>query len=193
MPAETNPDPKPAASETSASPKNKGKRLPIVLVAALMAAEGVGVFFVAKMLSGSPAAAHGDEPALTSGDHGDQHGAGSPGEGGGIVDQYGEVQIADCKPSNVMAGKLIVCHIRVSALVAAADLERTRALVLAKQARLEDCVNTVIRSAEPKHLGEPGLETIKRRLKHDLDVIFGDEKLVQKVLVPQLLQSGRGL
>ena len=62
-----------------------------------------------------------------------------------------------------------------------------------KRARLEDAVNTVIRSSEPKHFTEPGLESIKRRFKHEFDVAFGDKELIHAVLIPQLLQSGPGV
>jgi hypothetical protein len=177
-----------AESKPVATPPKGGRLLPLVIVAVLMGLEGVGVFFLARALSGGPASAHGEETPSHSAGSGGEHGTGGS---AGPVDEFGEVAIADCKPSNVFAGKLITCHIRVSALVKAADLAKAQALVQARQARLDDRVNAVIRSAELKQLEEPGLDSIKRRLKHELDVIFGDDQLVQQVLIPQLLQSGR--
>jgi hypothetical protein len=59
----------------------------------------------------------------------------------------------------------------------------------ARQATICDRVNTVVRRAEPKFLSEPGLETVRRQIKFELDKVFGDEDLIQEVLLPELLQS----
>ena len=100
-----------------------------------------------------------------------------------------EIELAECRPSNKLAGKLITFHIRVSGLVASKDLQDVKEMVEMKQGRIEDSVNIVIRSSEPKHFNEPGLETIKRRLKNELDRILGDPELIKGVLIPQFLQS----
>jgi flagellar basal body-associated protein FliL len=92
-----------------------------------------------------------------------------------------------------MTGKLITLKIRVSALVASADAERAKTLVEANKARINDRINFVVRSAEPQDLNEPGLETIKRRIKHELAKVLDDERLLQEVLIPEMLQSGSGL
>ncbi len=156
----------------------KGRLFGVLIVSLLMAAEGVGVFFLAKALSPDPIPVLAASEGFADGSNGDE---------------FAEVELADCRPSNMMAGKFVTFHIRVSALVAAKDVEQAETLVRIKRARLEDGVNTVIRSAEPKHLSEPGLETIKRRLKHEIDQILGDDQLVKRVLIPQMLQSGPGL
>ena len=104
-----------------------------------------------------------------------------------------EVEVAECRPSNKMSGKFITFHLRVSVLVAAADVEQVEKMVKAKRARLLDRINFVVRSADPRHLNEPNLETVKRRLKHEFDRIFGDEELIEAVLIPQMLQSGSGV
>lgn len=170
-------DTKPAASLSG-----KSRTIPILIVAFLMGAEGVGVFFLAKAISPDPASAFAGGAEI-----------GEQGTGTTDEDEVAEVELVECRPSNMMAGKLVTFHIRVSALVASADLDRAESLARAKRARLEDGVNTVIRSAELKHFNEPGLETIRRRLKHEFDKIFGDDQLVKGVLIPQLLQSSSGV
>ena len=171
-------EPDPRAAQTP----GKGRMMPVVVVALLMGVEGVGVFFLVKAISPDPV------PALAAGTESDEHKPGS-----GDQDQFAEIELAECRPSNTMTGRFITFHVRVSALVSSADLERAERLVRAKRARLEDGVNTVIRSADPKHLNEPSLETIKRRLKHEFNGIFGDEQLIKRVLIPQLLQSRAGV
>lgn len=175
-----------AAEETAptsqTSPGGKGRLFAVLVVVLLMGAEGVGVFFIARAMSPPPASALATEDGSGDGEESNQSKA-----------DFAEIELAECRPSNMMAGKFVTYHIRVSALVAADDQDRAESLVRSKRARLEDGVNTVIRSAEPKHLGEPELGTIKRRLKHEFDQIFGDDQLIQKVLIPQMLQSSPGV
>ncbi len=177
--ADENVESKPAASE------KKRSKLPFVIIAALMAVEGVGVFFVAKLfvLPGPAAAVATEGDAATLGRD----------ELAQQAEPTAEVELTDCRPSNRVTGKLITFRLRVSALVSLEDQERATALVEANKARITDRINFVIRSAEPQHLNEPGLETVKRRFKHELDQIFGDERLVKEILIPQMLQSGPGL
>mgnify|MGYP001577571254 FL=1 len=197
-----------AAEEVESKPetspnKPKGRGLSLVLVAILMGAEGVGVFFVTKMFAGSEpssaAASEGESsPAPPTEGHAAKSEHGATGEHGGksptgAVGGQVEIDLTECRPSNKMTGKLITLKIRVSALVASAEVERARTLAEANKARINDRVNFVIRSAEPQALNEPGLETIKRRLKHELAKVLGDEQLIQEVLIPEMLQSGSGL
>lgn len=174
-----------ANEEGGLAPEADGGRtrrlFPVIVVALLMGVEGVGVFFLAKAISPTPVA------VLAAGVEGED-GADSTGKNALI-----EVELADCRPSNMMGGKFITFDMRVSGLVAAEDVERAERLIRAKRARLEDGVNTVIRSAEPKHLNEPKLTTIKRRLKYEFDEIFGDDQLIKEVLIPKWLQSRRGV
>ncbi len=154
---------------------------PGLVVALLMAVEGVGVFILAKAVGARPS----DALAVGEGYDGITAGLGA--------DAMAEIEIAECRPSNKMSGKFITFQIRVSALVSYADQERANQLVRARQARLEDGVNTVIRGAGLKQLNEPGLETIKRRLKHEVERILDDDRLIKEVLIPELLQSRGGV
>jgi hypothetical protein len=219
-----------------------------IVVGALMAVEGVGVFFAAKMFAGAPQMAaadegHADEPDAahgdttmsgesghdSPGDHGgsggDGHGAkadahGSKGTGHDAkpdahagekadahgtkpdgkgkepsgtmmkpVDSMSEIELADCRLHNSRSGRMILVRIRVSALVAAADHVRAKSLVEAKKSRIQDRISSVIRSSEPKYLNEPGLETLKRILKHEFGQLMGDNQIIREVLVPELLQT----
>ncbi len=167
-------------SQPQEPPSGRSRALPMLIVALLMGAEGVGVFFLAKAFGPAPASA-----------------IAADGNGDAAADErdrvYAEVELADCRPSNKMSGKFVTFHVRVTALVSSGDLKKAERLVRAKRAQLEDGVNTVIRSADLKHFDEPRYDTIKRRLKHEFDRIFGDEELIKEVLIPQLLQSGSGV
>ena len=167
--------------QAEASPRRRGRAVPILIVALLMGAEGVGIFIAAKVV--------GSDPASAMADGGDAGSVAVAGSGGA----YAELELADCRPSNGLSGKFVTFHIRVTALIASADLERAQRLVRAKRAQLEDGVNTVIRSTAPKHFDEPSYDTVKRRLKSELGRIFGDEELIKELVIPQMHQSGPGV
>lgn len=162
--------------------KSGSKKMQVIVVALLMIGEGAVIYFLTNSLGQAPASAvaAGTEP-------------GDNAIGVAVEEQMAEVEVAECRPSNKMSGKFITFHLRVSVLVAAADVERVEKMVKAKRARLLDRVNFVVRSADPRHLNEPNLETVKRRLKHEFDRVFGDDELIEAVLVPQMLQSSSGV
>lgn len=160
----------------------RGRLGPILVIAALILVEGVAIYLLAKAVSGDP------KPALAA-----IPGAGGAGRGSGSAEELVEIDLSECRPSNRMSGKFVTFHIRVSGLVEPKSRERAERLVRAKQARIDDAVNIVIRGAEPSELNEPGLEAIRRRLRHEFGRVFGDDEVIQQVLIPQMLQSGPGL
>lgn len=156
----------------------RSRRSALLIVLALMIGEGVAVFFVANALSPAPSPVESADGA---------------GDDSAAIQDLAEIELADCRPSNKMAGRFVTYHIRVLGLVNAEQLTEIETMARSRRARLEDAVNVVIRSADPKHLDEPELGTIKRRLKNEFDRIFGDESLIQEIVIPQLLQSRPGV
>lgn len=170
-----------------------GKKKLMIIIGLIMAVEGVGVFFLVKTFSGSPAAVTAAE-----GEHGDGDGHGDKGPKVAVDDmgkkgKLEEVKLGDCRPSNRMSGKLITFQLKVSVLVTQENLEKVKELVTMHESRLRDRINFVIRSAEPEHVNEPGLDALKRRMKFEFDRVFEDTNMIQEVLIPEFLQSGPGL
>ena len=158
----------------------KSKLFAIMIVAGLMLIEGVGVYSLVKFTGGTPAASEAAQGG----------GKTEPGQPIELPkDLEAEVEVLECRPSNRTVGKLITFHLKVSVLVRRENQEQVQKLVEEKKGRLQDRVNYVIRSAQLKHLNEPGLETIRRQIKHEFDSIFGDDELIVAVLIPQMLQS----
>ncbi|MEK6797725.1 MAG: flagellar basal body-associated FliL family protein [Planctomycetota bacterium] len=187
------------APDAAAKPPKRSK-LPLIIVGSLMLGEGVAVFVLAKALLLPPPATaeggeeHADAEASASEEHGSESKGGEHGLGGKADGHTtAEIELADCRPSNTMTGRLVTFRIHVSALVLQSDTEKAANLVKANQARINDRVNFIIRAAEPQHLKEPGLDTIKRKLKAELDRVLGEENLIKEVLVPDFLQSGPGV
>jgi flagellar basal body-associated protein FliL len=169
-------------AQTGSQGSSRTRMMQFLVVALLMIGEGVGVFLIANSMKAVPdvAAAAGEEDA-------------SGAAGSGRDAAMSEVELAECKPSNTMSGKLISLHLRVSGLVASTDVGLVENLAEDKRARIDDRINYVVRSAALRHLNEPGLETIKRRIKHELDELFEAEGLIKEIFIPELLQSGAGL
>lgn len=190
-----------ATKETVANETKKpSRKKPLLIVALLMILEGCAVFFGTKMLAGSgPAtvdAAHtaeGGHGAPAQSGHG---GGGEQGEGAKsapIESEFGEIAVSECRPTNRESGRMVTFRMRVSVLVKAADLEKTKGLIEVNKARIDDRINFVIRSAAPEFLDEPTLATIKRRLKAEFDRLLGDDHLIEEVLIPEMLASAPGL
>jgi len=167
---------------TPAQAKSGSKKMQVLVVALLMIGEGVAIYLLTNALGQAPAS------AVAAGE-----GSGENAIGVVTDEQLTEVELAECRPSNKMSGKLINFHVRVSVLVAAADRERVEKMAKARRARLLDRIQFVFRSADLKHLNEPALETVKRRLKHEFDRVFGDDELIKEVLIPERQQSGSGV
>ncbi len=164
-------------------PKPKKKLFPILLIAGLMLVEGVVIFAAVKFLGGDPTAADAGEV---------QEGDGAEDAEPDSVD-LAEITIAETDAFNSLSGRLYVYHIRVAAQVAKDDQDKTVKLIEEREATILDRINTVIRSADPKHLNEPGLETIRRQIKFELDKILQDDSLILELLVPKLLQTRASL
>ena len=158
--------------------KKSAKSL-VIGVALLMLLEGAGVFLLAGSVFGPPS-----EGLAADGIDGADEDAG---------DAFAEVVVSQCRPTNRRSGKLITFSVRVAILVDQADKEEALKVVEEKQARIDDRVNFVFRSAELAHLNEPGHDTVKRRIKGALDEVFEGRAVVREVLIPELLQSGSGL
>ncbi len=175
--------PNEAAEKTPGKPKSKSW----IAVLVLMAVEGAAIFFGTKFLihaepTPAVAAEEDGKPTVI---------AGSP--AALKTPELAEVELAECRPVNKVSGKLITFRMRLSGLVKAEDMERAKTLIDANKARINDRINFVIRSADINHLNEPALETIKRRLKSEIDRAMGDEALIREVLIPEMIPSGSGL
>lgn len=173
-----------APAPAGAAEPRRRSRLPILIVCLLMLLEGAAIFAVMKIF-------FVNEPADSAAAEPDPLAEAAPKAGAESL--TAEVELAECRPVNAVTGKLVTFKLRVSALVSRADEEKAAALVDSNQARINDRVNYIFRSAEIHHLSEPGLETIKRRIKHEVDAILADEHLVKEILIPEMLQSGPGL
>ena len=168
---------------TEAAPPKSRKLTTILVIAGLMLAEGALILGAMMFFGGDPGLATASTGSATGGDGPDE---GSPGD-------VAEVVIAELDAYNSLSGRLYVYHLQISAQVNPQDRQRIESIVEERGDTICDRINTVIRGADPKHLNEPGLETMRRQIKFELDKILGDDSLVLELLIPKLLQSRANL
>ncbi|MEE9293420.1 MAG: flagellar basal body-associated FliL family protein [Phycisphaerae bacterium] len=173
-------DTKEDQTQKQAGGKSRGRLKPLIIVGALMLAEGVGIFAMMSFFGAAPEStvAAEDEAALQDPLN---------------LEAEVEVELCEVDAYNRKEGRLYVYSLKLSALVAAEDVAKINRFIKARSASINDRVQVVIRSADPKHLNDPSLESIKRQIIFEINNLLGGEELIRDVLVSKLLQSRTNL
>lgn len=135
-----------------------------------------------------------EEPSKGSG--GGEHGSGG-GSGGGAeakakpIDKKKpvEIKILEFRAPNKLSGRTFLYDVQIYAVTRGANAERVNQVIEDRKALISDRVRTIIAQTDPEKLGggsEPGLETLRRQVKYQLDQIVG-EGLIEEVLVPRCI------
>ncbi len=176
--AEQNPKKKEEQVPEQAAPFGNRHRnlLTAAVVGGLMLLEGVGIFVAVKLLGGDPATLQAGE------------GVGSEGVGGDFAGQS-ELHVTDLVSFNSRDGRVLVYQISVYAEVQAKHSQKIKDLIESRENTIDDRLSRVIRAVDPKYLDEPGLETLRRQFKFELDRILGDDTLINEILFPEFSKS----
>jgi len=172
-----------------------------VLMAIVMLVEAIVLFAGFKMLGGSPKSAQGaefasgetkDEHSDSHGDaHADAHGGGGHGDahGGGAAPtdkkKTAEIPVVDFKAPNRQNGRLYLYDVSVAVLTKGDLKAKVEGALKDREQTVKDRIRTIISQSDPEKLGggsEPGLETLRRQIKHQLDELIG-EGLIDEVLI----------
>jgi hypothetical protein len=178
--------------------RGKGKFMLVGAVGGAMLIEGVGVFVLARMMGSGPKEASANVEGLApAGAHGASSGAagargGAGGEAAKVETQESELLLAQFRAINDRSGQNILYDVKVYGRVKGDKLEKVQKLLEGKKASIEDRFAKVIRTADPQYFKEPGLETIRRQVLHELDTVFGEEELVCEILLPSLMWFNAG-
>lgn len=160
---------------SAGSPKSR-RMLTVVIAAALVLGEGLGIFIITRMLYYQPKAAAAG--ALTS----EQQALRA------AEDQV-ELALPEIDAFNKREGRLYLYNIEVTLLVPKNRAEEIQKILDMRKSTIMDRFNTVIRSADNKYLNEPGLDTLRRQFQFELNKILGDDHIVQDLLIPRFYQS----
>ncbi len=162
--------PEPAA--TSAAPK-RGKMLTAGLFGGVMLVEGVAIFMAMKMMGSEPDPTVGMEHGLTP--------TTKPWE------ESQEINVARVRVPNTNGTRTLLYSVKVVIRVNHQDHERVQEFIEGRKSTVEDTISRVVRSADEQHLAEPGLETLKRRVRFELGALLGDEEVIEQVLIPECM------
>jgi flagellar basal body-associated protein FliL len=100
-----------------------------------------------------------------------------------------EVPLLEARFPNKRSGRAFLYDIKIVLSVKKESADKVKLIVTEHDALIQDRVRTIIAETDPEKLGggaEPGLETLRRQVKYQLDEIVGDG-LIDDVLIPQCL------
>lgn len=159
-----------------------------VLLGGVMVLEAITLFAGFKMLGGGPAeaGAHAAKTHLEYDDHGNPivHA-----EGELTAEEFAEVVVGSFRSPNRLNGRTYLYNLEISARVKADVKAKVDAKLSNSTALVKDRMNRIVASIDPEKLNgaaEPGLETLRRQVKYQLDLIVGDG-LIEEVLIPQCI------
>jgi flagellar basal body-associated protein FliL len=176
-----------------AAPAKKGGLLAKtpVLLGAVMVLEAVVLLAGFKFLSGGPQHAAGAELSTTEepdphGGKGDGHGGGKPGD---RKAKSVELTVLDFKAPNKVNGRTFLYDVSIFVVCKSEYEKQVKETLKEREALIKDRVRTIIAQSDPEKLvggSEPGLETLRRQVKYQLDTIIG-EGMIEEVLVPKCI------
>jgi flagellar basal body-associated protein FliL len=100
-----------------------------------------------------------------------------------------EIPLLEARFPNKRSGRAYLYDLKIVLSVKKDSADKVKAIVSEHDALIQDRVRTIIAETDPDKLGggaEPGLETLRRQVKYQLDEIVGDG-LIDDVLIPQCL------
>jgi flagellar basal body-associated protein FliL len=184
-PAKESPEKK---SDAAAGPATMLSKTP-VLLGAVMLLEAVVLFAGFKFLGGGPKPASAVELAHDEGsEHGEGHGDGKSSKKSD-KDKFVELNVVDFKAPNSQNGRRYLYDVSVYVSVKGEAEAKVKDMIRDREALIKDRIRTIIGQMDPEKLGggsEPGLETLRRQVKAQLENIIGDG-MIDEVLVPRCI------
>jgi flagellar basal body-associated protein FliL len=150
-----------------------------------MLLEAIVLFAGFKFLSGSPHAASGAQLVVEV--QATEDGQTVPATHG--RPRQVEVLIVEFRAPNKQSGRTFLYDVAIFAMAKAEFAEQVKQTIKAREALIKDRIRTIIAQSDPEKLGggsEPGLETLRRQVKYQLDEIIG-EGMIDEVLVPRCI------
>jgi flagellar basal body-associated protein FliL len=97
-----------------------------------------------------------------------------------------EVKLMDASLANAKHGanRLFLYNLAVVAKVGEKEKEKAKALFEEHDAEIKDRIRTIVASSSPEIMDEPGLETLRRQIKYQLDQDLGKD-VIKDLLIPK--------
>ena len=176
--------------EAPADGKKKGggmlSKTPVIL-GGVMLVEAVVLIGGFKFISGGPRTTAAAVELQAESPGKDAEGKPLP-----AVDPHASVELPliDFRAPNRQTGRTYLYDVCIFVTTKMVTQDKVKDLISGKNALISDRVRTIIAEMDPDKLGggsEPGLETLRRQVKYQLDQILGDDKLIEEVLVPRCI------
>jgi flagellar basal body-associated protein FliL len=156
-----------------------------VVMGGVMILEAMVLFAGFKFLGGG-GPKHAVAIELSGGEHGvEGHGI----DAGSNKKKLIEINIVDFKAPNTQNGRRYIYDVSIYAAARGEHEQKVREAIKERDALIKDRVRTIVAQMDPEKLGggsEPGLETLRRQVKYQLDEIIGDG-MIDEVLVPKCI------
>ena len=176
------PSPGQAKAASSAGAAGIVRSTPVLLGAVMLVEAGV-LFAGFKFLGGGPVPVHGAElvgdPQAPGGAAGDKP---NP-------KKRVELAVLDFKAPNKLTGRTFLYDVSIYIVTRDEHKEKVKQTIAEREATIKDRVRTIVAQSDPDKLGggsEPGLETLRRQVKYQLDEIVG-EGLIDEILIPRCI------
>jgi flagellar basal body-associated protein FliL len=184
-PSDKKPDDKAAADKKEGGKASALLAKTPVLMGIVMLLEAVVLFAGFKFLGGGPKAAGAAEHGAVGAGAADA----AAKDGGKEKKRTVEMAILEFRAINKVSGRTLLFDVSIYASVKGDHEEAVKKTIADRKALITDRVRTIIAQSDPEKLGggsEPGLETLRRQVKFQLDEIIG-EGMVDEVLVPRCI------
>lgn len=170
-----------------------------VLLGGVMVIEAAVLFVAFKAMGSKPADAEGAALHAVDGAHNDEEDASEADAPGGNGDagaaaaknpkrKY-SMAVLEFRAPNKVSGRMYLYDVAIEAQVMGKNFDSVQKKVEERKALISDRVRTIIAQSDPEKLNgqvEPGLETLKRQVKYQLDEIVGDG-VIEEVLIPRCI------
>lgn len=143
------------------------------MIAAIMLAEGAGVYFLVSMTSGADNAA-----------------AQIAGEEEAEREKTQELLLVEDRFQNFDSGTVWLWDTAIYLQVRNKNVDKVQEIMKRREAEIKEGISLIFRRAEDRHLrSDPGLETITRQITTYVNDVFGTDKdelpLVERVIIPR--------
>lgn len=165
-----------AATEGSGK-KTKGKMLTFGLFGGVMIVEGLAIFLAMKTFGGQPHRLEAEQMVPTS----------KP------ASEFQELEVANVRVPHVTGSRTTLYSMRVVVLVKFDKVEDVKKTLESKKWTVTDTVSRVIRQAAESEISEPRLETLRRKMKFELNELCPEENAIEQVLIPECMPMSTGL
>ena len=160
-----------------------------VLRGAAMIIEAVVLFAGFKVLGGGTKASQSVELAAAA--QAAEKSDGGEKARGAAADKKSpvEIPVVDFRAPNKQTGRTYLYDVSIYVVAKEENSDAVKALITGHSELIQDRIRTIIAQSDPDKLGggsEPGLETLRRQIKYQMDQIVGDG-LIDEVLIPRCI------